>query len=601
MTMEEEYRMSGRGRVAWAVALAVVPVLGIGAVFGLTDDTLVRGERSPLAQQYAAVTDEPPARTELPLANRFGRPAGASTLVLYDAGGTGSADATEAADAADAEMYAVATANLATHFGEAEIVAMDDYAAGTMDRFDAVVYLGTDYETTLPPAFLTDVRDGDVPVMWVEANIEQLAGAMPGPTGFTDRYGWDPLDLVEVPGDLVETVDYKNHDVRRAPESSEVLVSPAVVDSETVDVLAGYTCRHHGVAVPCSAEDPGRSTELPWAVRSENLTYLAEVPLNYIDVNDVYLVFADLFYDLLAPDTPPVRQAAVRLEDVGPEADPEDLRAVADYLYAQHVPFQVAVIPIQVARTPGKDDFYGLSLLDTPEVVKALKYMQERGGTLIQHGTTHQFGNYDNPYSGRTGEDYEFYRYGCTENEEPPLRFEPCATDSFVSMIGPVEEDSVEEHTSRLLKGRQVMIDAGLGTPTVFETPHYAASVNAYLAMSKIYDARYEQGQYYPGIVSGVAGPQSRAFGQQFPYTVHDIYGSTVYPENLLNITEKEQNHHSIRPPEFIVARAKDALVVRESTASFYFHPYLKLDYLRRAVEGIRDLGYTFVPVQELR
>lgn len=65
-------------------------------------------------------------------------------------------------------------------------------------------------------------------------------------------------------------------------------------------------------------------------------------------------------------------------------------------------------MPIHIARTPDGEDWYGVSLLDRPEVADALKYMQTRGGTLIQHGTPHQYADVDNPYSGRTGEDYEF-------------------------------------------------------------------------------------------------------------------------------------------------------------------------------------------------
>src|SRR5699024_4728986 len=153
--------------------------------------------------------------------------------------------------------------------------------------------------------------------------------------------------------------------------------TPRVLDPGLVDVVATGICGEPGDPAPCDTDAPQEVTELPWVVRSGNLTYLAEMPLHYIDHNELYLVFADLYYDLLAPATEPSRQAAVRVEDVGPEADPQDLRAVADYLHAQDIPFQVAVVPMMIAPTPDGDDWYGLSLLDAPEVVEALKYMQE--------------------------------------------------------------------------------------------------------------------------------------------------------------------------------------------------------------------------------
>ena len=594
--MEKQYQLSPRGRAGWSIVLVSLPLIALGTVFGLTDDTLVAGENSRLAQRYTAITADPEesaARAETAaFDSRFGRPGGAGTLVLYDATGS-SADT--------AELYGIAAGNLATHFGEAEVAAVGDYTADTMDEFDAVVYLGTDAAAELPREFLDDVGGSTVPVLWAGRNVDDLADTPAAAEEFRARYGWDPLRPQPVGSDLVTAVVYDDSHVRRYTESQERLPAPRVTDTTAVQVLARAVCGDPAAPVSCDAADPGGAAELPWIVRSGNLTHIPEIPLNDIDKNDLYLVFADLYYDLLAPGTEPVRQAAVRLEDVGPEADPRALRAAADYLHAAGVPFQVAVMPAHVARTPDDDGWYGQSLLDKPKVVEALKYMQDRGGTLVQHGTTHQYGAMDNPYSGRTGEDYEFYRYGCTDTELPPYDFGECRNDSYITKIGPVAEDGVEQHAARIEHGRQIMIDAGLGAPAAFTTPHYAGSVNAYAAIAEVYDARYEQSDYYAGILSDRDISPESSYGQRFPYTVHDVYGSTVYPETLGNITETEQNNHAIRDPQYIVDRAEAHLVVRESTASFFFHPYLDLDLLKETVAGVQELGYTFVPVDRLR
>lgn len=60
------------------------------------------------------------------------------------------------------------------------------------------------------------------------------------------------------------------------------------------------------------------------------------------------------------------------------------------------------------------------------------------------------------------------------------------------------------------------------------------------------------------------------------------------------------QNNHPPRPPESLVHSAKQNLAVRESTASFFFHPFRDLRYLEEMVTGIEELGYTFVPATEL-
>ncbi|MBG6184616.1 uncharacterized protein YdaL [Arthrobacter sp. CAN_A214] len=594
--MEKQYQLSRRGRMGWVFALVPLPLVAAGVVFGLTDDSLVEGENSLLAQHYTTVTNSDADASAVKTATfspRFGRPDGARTLVLYDGTGTASVDA---------ELYGIAAANLATHFGEAEVAVVGDYTADTMEDFDAVVYLGKDFEATPPKAFLTDVREGTVPVLWVEQNIDDLVGYEPDSIAeFVSRYGWNPTAPLEVSNDQVKSVSYKDRSVRRNTLNSDTVYSPRIVEPGKARTLATIVCGDPESPHACDVVGEPPMTGLAWAVSSGHLIYLTEVPLNDIDQNDLYLIFSDLYYDLLAPGTEPVRQAALRLEDVGPESDSGDLRKVADYLHDAGVPFQVAVMPVHVARTPDEDGWYGLSLLDAPKVVEALKYMQARGGTLIQHGTSHQYGTLDNPYSGRTGEDYEFYQYGCTVTERPPYEFGECEADSYITKIGPVAEDSVEQHVARIEHGRQVMIDAGLGEPTIFETPHYTASVNAHAAIAAVYEARYEHSDYYAGMVSGKKITPTSYYSQYFPYTVHDIYGTTVYPENLGNITETEQNNHAIRDPEYIIDRAEANLVVRESTASFFFHPYLGLDLLEQTVTGIKKLGYTFVPVGDLR
>lgn len=305
-----------------------------------------------------------------------------------------------------------------------------------------------------------------------------------------------------------------------------LMIAMALFLAYMIFFLATSRCTQGKKAVPCTSSGTG-PTEVPWAVRSDNRNDLAEVPLDYIDSNDVYLIYSDLFYDLVGSDAPAVKQAAVRLEDVGPESNPKDPRRVADYLASENVPFQVAVIPIQIGQNKDGSDWYGLSLTDRPEVV--------------------------------------------------------------------------DEWKDRLDAGRSVMEDAGLGEPTIFETPHYGGSVNSCVAMAQEYNARYEQGDYYASILTGQPSEAGKSYSQQFPYTVHDIYGGAMYPENLGNITEGEQNNHAIRDPKFLISRAKANLTARESTASFFFHPYLDLNYLKQTVHGIKELGYEFAPVTELK
>ena len=130
--------------------------------------------------------------------------------------------------------------------------------------------------------------------------------------------------------------------------------------------------------------------------------------------------------------------------------------------------------------------------------------------------------------------------------------------------------------------------------------PHYGSTPNAYLGIGRVFDTRYESVTYYNGLVSGKEPSMSKASVQIFPYSVYDIYGTKVLPENLGNVSPKKINNHPPRMPDDIIDNAELNLAVRESTASFFFHPFLDLDLLRETVDGIRDLGYTFVAVEDL-
>src|SRR3954454_18275944 len=119
-----------------------------------------------------------------------------------------------------------------------------------------------------------------------------------------------------------------------------------------------------------------------------------------------------MLFDSLGTGTTPAlnrHRGLVRIEDVGPDADPAELRAVADYLYAEKVPFSVAVYPRyrdpKGVQNGGKAQDY--TLVQKPKVVAALKYMKQRGGTLLMHGYTHQFGSVANPYDGESANDFE--------------------------------------------------------------------------------------------------------------------------------------------------------------------------------------------------
>ncbi|HEX9998929.1 MAG TPA: polysaccharide deacetylase family protein [Actinoplanes sp.] len=535
-------KMSRRGVLAAGIAATVAAALGFGAV-----------------NADAAVT---PAATTLASKSGKAAPGGgtAKTLVLYDTTGQ---------YGWLGEVYATQTANLSSHFGSWTAAPVAKYKAGDLSAYTAVIYLGSTYDEPLPTAFLDDVTATAKPVTWVYDNIWQLTAR---DTTFAAKHGFTS-GVFDFAG--VGTVDYKGTKLTRDTTDKSGIMNLSVTDATKFTTVA-------------KAVRPDGTT-FPWAVKSGSFTYVGEIPFAYVTHDDRYLAFADLLFNSLGSTSVERHRGLVRIEDVGPDSDPAELTVIADYLSAQKVPFTVAVYPRyrdpKGVNNGGKAEDY--TLAQKPKVVAALKYMQNKGGTLLMHGYTHQFGSAPNPYDGVSANDFEFFTAHVN------------AANSVI-YDGPVAGDSAAWATARMVSSAQAFRAAGLAVPTIFEPPHYAASAVDYQAINTAFGKRYDRGLYFPGVLTGAKFDYTRQFGQFFPYTVRDVYGSVVVPENIGNIEPEAFNNHPARLSADLIASAKRNLVVRDGVASFFYHPYLGTDHLKQVVTGIKAAGYTFVSANSM-
>lgn len=462
------------------------------------------------------------------------------------------------------EFYALSAGHLASRFGTWESLPARRYRPGDMKRFDAVIYVGSTYEEPLPDAFLDDVLSGRRPVLWVQGNLWQLARRQPR---FASTYGFRTL-VYQLGG--VSEVQYKGETLRRMPGNDDGVTSVIDVDPGRAKVL-GEVFGPDGEPVP-------------WAVRARHLTYVADNPFTFVDENDRYLAFADLLFDLLAPGTPERHRALVRLEDVSPVSRPEEVRAAVDVLAAAGVPFSISVTPTFVdprglyrAGGPGTT-----TLAEVPQLVEVLRQALAKGGTLVLHGGTHQYGSRPNPYTGTSVDDFEFWGARMGAGAE-------------VVLTGPVPEDSPEWAADRVRRALREFDRAGLPRPHIFEFPHYTASGRAARAIAPLVGAAYHRGLYFAGALSGADRDSSRQIGQIFPYEGRDVYGFSMIPENCGPFRPVATAKDPARTVDDVLHCARLNLVVRDGWASFYYHPRLGAGPLRRIVEGVQRLGYTFV------
>ena len=488
----------------------------------------------------------------VPVTSSGGSIQGASathTLVLYD---------TTGAYGWLGEMYAIGTANLASHFGEWIARPAQSYVCGSIEQYDAVVYLGSSYDEPLPDCLFADVIASSRPVIWAGYNVWQLVEHTTNPT-FAAHYGFTAIEL-----DMTRfsSVLYKGRSLARYADN------PSMVAIDISD-------RSRATELATAIRVDG--TSAPWAVRSRNLTVVAEIPFSYMSEEDRVLCFADLLFDALAPSTPERHRALVRIDAIDPTTDPMSLRAIADTLHAAGMPFDFSVVAQYRDPfghyTSGTPRTVGFG--DVPALVDALRYMQEQGGTMVMHGYTHQWDGGPNPFDGVTGDDTEFSRVV----ESPDHTF----------ASAPLPEDSVEWATGRIDAARRAFRDVGLEAPAIWEFPHDSASANAYVAASEAMGSRWERAVYYSGQLSLGAIDHTHSFAQMFPFVVRDVYGGVVLPENLGNILIDGM---PARLPSDVVRAADRQLVVRDNVAAFSFRASIPVENLQASIDGIRALGY---------
>lgn len=455
----------------------------------------------------------------------------------------------------DARLSAILAANLIGRFGRAARLPIDAYRPGDLSHYaGAVVLTPRDPKAPTPQALADDAVQGR-PVIWIDGGD----GVLPR------THGRDlGLTIAPGPGPDPDAVIYKNERLTRDRRSPHIafrfnVTAPALV-------LA-------------TAEGDGAPT--PWAARSGRLIYLTDRPFDYISEQDRYLAYADLMFEAFAPRTAERHRAMVRIEDVGPDADPARLRRLADRLHARHVPFQVAVIdeyrdPFGYFNNGRKTVF---TLAQRQNVVAALHYMVLRGATLIMHGHTHQADGFHNPLQGVSGGDYEFVR----------------AVDAGAGVYdlkGPLPDDRTDRWRSRLDQGLAIWRKSRLPPPAAFTTPHYAATPAAYAAMGQRFPIRYERVIYF----ADDAHPFAAYTGQIFPYETVDVRGTVILPEDLgyFSRVDGEEAYHGGSEARLLAA-ARAERVVRDGFASFFFHWYEDPDALDRVVGGLQAMDYRFV------
>lgn len=417
--------------------------------------------------------------------------------------------------------------NLLEHFSISEktVLNITDYQERMAKDRDYVFVVFEEWTPSLPGSFLKDLDEFSGEIVWMDLHLDELLKISPDKWGITydsvtDRQDWK----IFYKGEDFSKEESRLH-IISINDKRNVLVHSTVTDSE------GHT--------------------YPYILQTKNLWYFADSPFSYALEGGRFLILADLLHEILKENHPAHHEALVRIEDVSPEEDPSFLKKVADYLAKENIPFQVSLIP--VFKNPKTQ--YQVTLSERPEVVGALHYMVNKGGTIVLHGATHQS-------RGVSAEDFEFW-------------------DDIEGL--PIRHESLDWIDERVKLALEECFANGL-YPLAWETPHYSASKNTYRTLAKYFDTFYDR-----VMAAEISGTQ-----QIFPYPakLRDI-GALVLPENLGFIDHQKPD------PELLMTNAKNMLVVRDGLASFFFHPFVSLKYLKTVVKSMKKMGWKFISIKD--
>jgi uncharacterized protein YdaL len=429
-------------------------------------------------------------------------------------------------------------ANLLGHFNVAStVIGVDEYSSGRMKGFQQVFYIGFHAKNSVPRPFLDDVIAGAVPVMWIHTGMAEFSASH----DLRKRFGFT---VTHLDSSGAYTVIERGAD--RFTKTEAMLNVVTITDRARVQVLA-------------TAVAPKTGRRMPYIIGSGNFLYCADSPFSMTGPSDRYIMFADMLHDILGEEHEHSHSAIIRIEDVNPMEDPDRLRDVADVLSSRGIPFLVGVSPFYV--NPGEG--IRVSLSEKPDLVDALKYMVKNGGTIVMHGTTHQ-------YRGTTGVDYEFW----DENTN-----------------GPIAGETEEGVRHKIELGIQEFMRNGL-YPLIWETPHYTASFKLYKVI----------GEYFTTAMEQRLTIENADYSQFFPYIIRrDLFGQMIYPENLGYVplsTDLAAGHARIRE---MARDARTNLAVRDGFAAGFFHAFVDHTLLEELVDSIRAMGYTFLDVRDAR
>ncbi len=398
-------------------------------------------------------------------------------------------------------------------------VYINDYKKGSLKQYDSIFVINIENEIN-DRDLLEDLSNYEHGIYWIGNGIEDFLS-------YSDKY-----DLIyEKKINSINELNYKGNKL-------------TISSSDYFNVV--NTIRQNS-KILATMKDSYK--EYPYVINNKNLYFISNYKI------DQSFIFEDTLNDFYNIKNFEKGKVFVRIEDVHLFRDKDNLKEIADYLYSEGIPFMVALIPAYVDSKTGKIN----TIKDDPEFIKTIKYMQDRGGSVVLHGYMHSLDKRE-----ISGEGYEFWDM---EKDEP------------------ISENIEEYVKDRVLSGLRLCVEKGI-YPIAFEAPHYAMDQNGYTELKK----------YFSTYVGQYQNNNENFATSSFPYIIEGSKNFNILiPENLGYI--ERDNKFSI---DIIKNNFYKLSMVRGYTGGFFFHPYMNLDYLKQVISYLKENDSEFLNLKDI-
>lgn len=525
--------------------------------------------------------------------------------------------------------YGLMLANLLGHFPEYQqiIGPIDLYLKGDLEKCHASFYIGSNYDKPLPSDFLIDYKTTTRQVVWMGYNYWQLGNDFETTFGYgvnNGDYIFTTIDSSSSSSDgkpgYFRDIIYKGETFYKFSKWSDAAHTSLIAAAEMTKFLRQSNAM--ASTVMASAKHSTTNEIIPWALQAQNKFFVAEIPFSYIHEADRYFVFADLIFDFLKAEARHnSKNAFIRIEDIHSQIELNYLDDAVNILKNNNIVPHIMIIPIY--KDPNTNPDTIVRMENEPGFAEAITRYKSEGIVFIWHGITHQHNDMINPFTGISGDDYEFWDFPHSS---------------------PVAEDSTTYVLNKFDDGFNSLKLFSIA-PKLWVSPHYHASALDNVMFGQMFSWTIGRSVYNDFTISGAKVPDPakpinfdftnpatdqnrrdyfsnlvvqdvpgfKQFGQLYPYEIYgDMYGQRILPENLGNV-QPELNDQVVatRSVDVILADARRNLVLRDVWASVFYHPFL-LDPalnaenagnpsqtdLERLVKGIKNLGYNFINLE---